>query len=61
MSGSEQLLFYGVRHVKPFRADSTELLVLVVYVIEPLLEVHEMQVHSGDVSQETNCQEISPV
>ena len=41
----EILPFDGVAHVEPFRADRTELLVLVVQPLEPRLEVQELQVH----------------
>ena len=39
----------GVEHVEPFRADHSELLLLVVKPNEPLLEVQELHVHSEDV------------
>ena len=47
ISGSKKLsLLIGVEHVEPFRAGRQELLVIVVYPIETLLEVQELQVHS---------------
>ena len=40
----EILLVDGAEHVEPFRADRTQLLVLVVQPVEKLLEVEELQV-----------------
>ena len=47
------------KHVEPFRAERSELLVLVVYPVEQFLGVQELQVNL-EVLGYCNCQRFTP-
>ena len=60
MSGKQEILLVdAAEHIEPFRADHSELLVLVVSQIEQFLEVQELQIHlevcTGVHNLQRNC------
>ena len=58
----ELLLVDEAEQDEPFRADHSELLVLVVLSFEPILHVQEVQVHFEGVLRDTVlCQGCTPV